>query len=74
MSIIHSSPGICSLQPHIPKPDLRLPSPGICSLQSHIRARLAAGFAKGYKKAARTSSAASLYPFAVRGGFEPPVR
>ena len=47
---------------------------GICSLRSHIPARLAAGFAKGYKKAARTSSAASLYPFAVRGGFEPPVR
>ena len=42
--------------------------------KSHIPARLAAGFAKGYKKAARTSSAASLYPFAVRGGFEPPVR
>ena len=50
MSIIHSSPGICSLQPHIP-------------------ARLAAGFAKGHKKAARANSAASLYPFAVRGGF-----
>ena len=35
------------------------PSPGICSLRSHIPARLAAGFAKGYKKAARASSAAS---------------
>ena len=56
------------------KPGSGYPHRGICSLRSHIPARLAAGFAKGYKKAARTSSAASLYPFAVRGGFEPPVR
>ena len=56
------------------KPGSEYPHRGICSLRSHIPARLAAGFAKGYKKAARTSSAASLYPFAVRGGFEPPVR
>lgn len=69
------SPGICSLK--VAHPKSQAPSiltGGICSLRSHIPARLAAGFAKGYKKAARASSAASLYPFAVRGGFEPPVR
>ena len=32
----------------------------------------AAGIAKGNKKAARASSAASSFPFAERGGFEPP--
>ena len=75
MSIIHSSPG--DLHPAAAHPETGPPAPltrgfAPCSRTSAPAWRRA--LQKGYKKAARASSAASLYPFAVRGGFEPPVR